>query len=104
MQNPEAPRQMMFIPVNIPSKYMPLVMYGFFCLFSGLQLDFFIAIVIGYLYSQDYFAKAMPSSEFLTSLEGPNVSANRLDGGSGSESGLQGCLSRIVRPAQQWSG
>lgn len=38
MAMPDVPRQMLFIPVQIPSKYFPLVLYVFFCLFSGPQL------------------------------------------------------------------
>jgi hypothetical protein len=51
MLTPDAPRQLMFIPVNIPSMYFPLVLYVFFALFSGPQLDFLLALGVGYLYS-----------------------------------------------------
>ena len=38
---PDVPRQMFLIPIQIPSKYFPLVLYGFFCLFGGLELGTF---------------------------------------------------------------
>lgn len=107
MQTPEAPRQIMFIPINIPSKYMPLALYGFFCIFSGLQLDFFLAIVAGYLHSQNYFAAFIPSSEFLQNIEGPQTpQGERLDGGRNLDglSPLSSCLSAAVRPVTQLSG
>ncbi len=107
MQTPEAPRQIMFIPINIPSKYMPLALYGFFCIFSGLQLDFFLAIVAGYLHSQNYFAAFIPSSEFLQNIEGPQTpQGERLDGGRNLDgsSPLTSCLTAAVRPVTQLSG
>jgi hypothetical protein len=42
---------MMFIPVDIPSKYFPLVLYAFFCLFSGILLSYLLAIAVGYCFA-----------------------------------------------------
>ena len=39
MKTPNSPRELLCIPVQFPSKYFPLVLYIFFCLFSGPQLD-----------------------------------------------------------------
>ena len=69
MQTPDAPRQIMFIPVQIPSKYFPLVLYVFFSLFSMPQLDFAIAIGIGYAFTQGTFDRFRPTSVYLESLE-----------------------------------
>lgn len=62
----------MFIPVNIPSKYFPLVLYAFFSLFSGLDLGFAISMGVGYLYFKGYLDRIKPTSYFLESLEAPN--------------------------------
>lgn len=69
MLTPDAPRQLMFIPVNIPSMYFPLVLYVFFALFSGPQLDFLLALGVGYLYSKGFLDRFRPSSTYLESLE-----------------------------------
>ena len=60
---------MMFIPVDIPSKYFPLAMYGLFCLFSGLQLSFAIAILVGYLQSKSHLDRFRPAYTVLEELE-----------------------------------
>ena len=39
MKTPNSPRELLCIPVQFLSKYFPLVLYIFFCLFSGPQLD-----------------------------------------------------------------
>lgn len=69
MQQPEMPRQLLFIPVNIPSMYFPLALFAFFALFSGPQLDFIISMGIGYLYSKGMLDRFRPSSLYLESLE-----------------------------------
>jgi membrane associated rhomboid family serine protease len=69
MLSPDAPKRMLLIPVDIPSKYFPLVLYGFFCLFSGLQLSFAISIGVGYAYHKGYLDKLRVSSYYLESLE-----------------------------------
>ncbi len=65
---------MLFIPVDIPSKYFPLAMYGLFCLFSGLQLSYAIAILVGYLQSQNHLDRFRPSYTVLEELEAPDGS------------------------------
>ena len=60
---------MLFIPVDIPSKYFPLVLYGFFCLFSGLMLSYFLSIVIGYCYAMGYMNKLKISDSALGQSE-----------------------------------
>lgn len=69
MRAPELPRRIMFIPVDIPSKYMPIVMYLFFSLFGGLSLSYAIAIVVGYVSTLGYFDTLKPSSSYLEELE-----------------------------------
>ena len=70
LKTPEAPRRMMFIPVDIPSKYFPLALYAFFCLFSGLQLSFAVAIAVGWLFNQGHLQKLMASEEYYNGMEG----------------------------------
>jgi hypothetical protein len=60
---------MLFIPVDIPSKYMPLAMYALFCLFGGPQLSYAVAILVGYAQVQGYLDRYRPSSGFLEELE-----------------------------------
>eukprot|EP01036_Dinobryon_divergens_P022112 gene22112-30346_t len=69
MMIPTAPRRLMFIPVDIPSQYFPLALYGIFALFGGPQLDLLVAILAGYLHSQGHFDKVKPSSYQLEQLE-----------------------------------
>src|SRR3546814_8719424 len=51
MATPERPRRLLFLPVNIPSKYMPLALFALFSLLGGFQFASAIALGIGYLYS-----------------------------------------------------
>jgi hypothetical protein len=62
---------MMMIPVDIPSKYFPLIMYGIFCLLDGPKLDFFIAMGVGFVYQKGYLDKTKCTSTYLDSLEAP---------------------------------
>ena len=62
---------MMGIPVNIPSKIYPFVIYAFFCLFEGPRLDYAIAIVVGYLCQKGYVNSVRPSTNFVLNLESP---------------------------------
>lgn len=70
MQNPDQPRRILFIPVDIPSKYYPLILYAFISLVSfNFSLGFALAIVVGYLHSKGYLDKLKMSSVYLQSLE-----------------------------------
>lgn len=60
---------MMMVPVDIPSKYFPLIMYALFSLFTGPQLDYAIAMGIGFLYQKSYLDRMKPTSYYLESLE-----------------------------------
>lgn len=45
---PDVPRQFLFIPVDIPSKYFPLVLYGFFSIFNyNFDIGSLVAIFVG---------------------------------------------------------
>lgn len=68
-QNPHQPRRMMLVPVDIPSKFFPLIMYAMFCLFTGPKLDFAIAMFVGFIYSKGYLDRSKPSSYYLEGLE-----------------------------------
>jgi membrane associated rhomboid family serine protease len=72
LKAPEAPRRMMFIPYDIPSKYFPLALYALFCLFQGLNLSFAVAIFVGWLFNQGHLEKAMMSERYLEEMEGSN--------------------------------
>jgi membrane associated rhomboid family serine protease len=69
MQVPDQPRRMFMLPVDIPSKYFPLVLYLLFILFSGPILSYLLAIGVGFLYSQGYLDKLKPTSYYLEGLE-----------------------------------
>jgi hypothetical protein len=61
------------IPVDIPSKYFPLVLYAFFCLFSGLILSYLISIVVGYVYAVGYADSLKISSTRLGQSEADGI-------------------------------
>lgn len=69
LQAPDAPRRLLFIPVDIPSKYMPLAMYGIFFLFGGPQLSYAVAILVGYMQSRGLLDRFRPTSYALEELE-----------------------------------
>jgi hypothetical protein len=74
---------MLFIPVDIPAKYMPLAMYGLFCLFSGLQLSYAVAIGVGYLQSQGHLDRYRPSKQALEDLEAADGSLHQVSQAKG---------------------
>lgn len=59
------------VPVDIPSKYFPLIMYALFSLFTGPKLAFAVAIGIGFLHQNGYLDRLKPSSYYLGGLESP---------------------------------
>lgn len=69
MAAPEQPRRLLFIPVNIPNKYMPLALFALFSLLGGFQLAYAIALGIGYLYSLGYLNKIKPGTDRLEQWE-----------------------------------
>jgi len=89
MQIPDAPRRLLCFPVDIPSKYFPLVLYVFFCLFSGPQLDFAVSMSVGYMFSKGYLNFAKPSIATIQRMESGFLSScTRYNGWVGSESAL----------------
>jgi hypothetical protein len=71
MQAPNQPRRMMLIPVDIPGRLYPILMYGIFCLYEGPKLSFALSICVGYLYQKGYLDCIKPSFCFLNNLESP---------------------------------
>mmetsp|Transcript_20813 Transcript_20813/g.28881 ORF Transcript_20813/g.28881 Transcript_20813/m.28881 type:complete len:312 (-) Transcript_20813:86-1021(-) len=69
MMNPDAPRRLMFIPVDIPSKYFPLALYALFSIFGGPELSFLVSIFVGYLYCKGQLDRLKPTSYQLEQLE-----------------------------------
>lgn len=69
MQTPDMPRRLMFIPVDIPSKYIPLVLYVLICLFSGFVLSYALSLLVGYLWMRGALDRFRPSSIYLEQLE-----------------------------------
>lgn len=57
------------VPVDIPSKYFPLIMYAMFSLFTGPMLSLALGMFTGFLYQNGYLNRLKPSSYFLESLE-----------------------------------
>ena len=66
---PDLPRQLMFIPVNIPSKYFPLVVYAFFAIFNGPSMDFALSMVVGAAYSKGYLDRLKLSAGYVDNME-----------------------------------
>lgn len=69
MGSPDAPRRLLFIPIDIPSKYMPIAMYALFSLFDGPSLSFALAILVGYGSTLGYLDRVKPTSYYLEQLE-----------------------------------
>lgn len=69
LQFPDQPRRMMCIPVDIPSKYMPLVFYLLLSLFSGPDVGYALSIGLGWAYVQGHLDRLKPSSYTLEELE-----------------------------------
>lgn len=57
------------IPIDIPGKYYPALMYILFCLFEGPKLSYVVAIGVGYLYQMGHLNCMRPSSALLEDLE-----------------------------------
>jgi membrane associated rhomboid family serine protease len=70
-ENPNHPRRFFMIPVDIPSKYFPLLVYAIWSLFSGPRLDWAISIAVGFMYQNGYFNCMKPNPQSLQNLESP---------------------------------
>ena len=53
-------QQFFLLPVQIPAKYLPLLLYALFALFGGLRLDMACAIALGYAYGFGYVSVWLP--------------------------------------------
>ena len=51
----------MFIPIDIPSKYFPVVLYGLFSLFAGPDLSQAVGLLVGFLYQNGNLDSFKPS-------------------------------------------
>jgi hypothetical protein len=69
MQQPDMPRRLMFIPMDIPSKYIPVILYVLICLFSGFVLSYALSLLVGYLWMKGALDRFKPSSQYLELLE-----------------------------------
>eukprot|EP00603_Paraphysomonas_imperforata_P008818 CAMPEP_0114433686 /NCGR_PEP_ID=MMETSP0103-20121206/11832_1 /TAXON_ID=37642 ORGANISM="Paraphysomonas imperforata, Strain PA2" /NCGR_SAMPLE_ID=MMETSP0103 /ASSEMBLY_ACC=CAM_ASM_000201 /LENGTH=323 /DNA_ID=CAMNT_0001603467 /DNA_START=291 /DNA_END=1262 /DNA_ORIENTATION=+ len=69
MQMPDQPRRLFCFPMEVPSKYFPLVLYVFFCLLSGPQLDFAVAMAVGYLHAKGHLDFMSPSTLTVQNME-----------------------------------
>lgn len=73
MKTPDAPRRMLFIPVDIPSKYFPLALYAFFMLLGGMKFDDLVAIGVGYAYAFGYLEKIRLSDSMISQQESNGI-------------------------------
>ena len=73
----------MGIPIDIPNKFYPLVLYVLFVLLDGPRLDYLIAAIVGFLCEKGYFDKVKPSSFFLENLEAPTGVLNTVSRSKG---------------------
>ena len=96
MQTPDEPRRLFMIPVDIPAKLFPLLLYAIFILLGGftgsLFLSFGVAIGVGFFYSQGWFDKLKPTSHYLESLEAPGGTLHTLS----RNKGWYGPVTRIL--------
>lgn len=73
LKNPEAPRQLCCLPIEFKAKYMPLVLYGIFCLLDAqILLNLGFAILFGWLYTNGYLDNYRPSSVTIATQEESN--------------------------------
>ena len=80
MQAPEQPRRLFMLPLDIPSKYFPLLLYAMFSLFSGPVLSFAVSMGVGYLYGLghlDLVLKPVPGQLEALEAEGGALHAAR---------------------------
>ena len=63
------PRRLLCLPIDIPSKYMPLAMLALIFLMSGFQLHYALSTLLGYGFAFGYLDRLKPSSYFFESLE-----------------------------------
>lgn len=62
-KDPEQPRGLCCLPIQIKSKWYPLVLYAIFTLlFMNLDLSFTTGLIVGYLYTFGYF-KCLESTQ-----------------------------------------
>ena len=54
MQNPDMPRGLCCLPINIPSRWYPLVLIALFTIFFGLQFSLLTGLGAGYMYAMGY--------------------------------------------------
>lgn len=47
MLTPDVPRRLLCVPWEIPSKYLPLALFGFITLFGGFQVSYALAMLAG---------------------------------------------------------
>lgn len=73
---PDTPRRFLCFPIDIPSKFFPVVLYAFFCLFSGFQLDLAVSMLVGYASSRGLLDKIKPSLATLQNMETNGVLAS----------------------------
>jgi hypothetical protein len=66
---PDVPRRLMCIPIDIPSRYFPLVLYLFFTLLSGPELSYALGMFVGYLYMIGKLDSIKPSTQRLQHIE-----------------------------------
>ncbi|RYY81358.1 hypothetical protein EON63_15595 [archaeon] len=70
MSTPDTPRRLLCIPYDIPSKYLPLVLYALVCVLSGsLYTSYLISMGMGYAVCMGYMDRCRPSSQYLAGLE-----------------------------------
>lgn len=69
-KDPEAERGLCCLPIQIKSKYYPLVLYGIFTLvFMNLDLSFTTGLGVGYLYTFGYLKFLETSSQSISAWE-----------------------------------
>jgi hypothetical protein len=95
---PDSSRRLMFVPVDIPSKWFPLALLALLALFSGgdapLTLAYLTAIGVGYLHSQGWLQRLSPTSYQMEQWEGVGGGFHTLSRYNGyvlAASALGGC-------------
>jgi hypothetical protein len=70
LQVPDQPRKILCLPIDIPSKFFPLILFALFSLLSGFSVGSLVAMVFGYLYGGTALLEFLkPTSHYFEALE-----------------------------------
>ena len=79
MEHPDMPRGLCCLPINIPSRWYPLVLIALFSIFFGPQFSLFTGLAAGYMYVGGLLSFMEISSQTVRNWEKRFPFASRID-------------------------